>query len=128
MFAQAAEAIENARDATLTTAAERLGAAVVEELQARARDKPAMAGFFGSLEEGVDSSVSDRAVVGLKAGSEAGGSDCVARAIEFEIGLGEGTTAPILGPTAARHADEIVGGIKERLTAVIAEKLTSKEG
>jgi 2-oxo-4-hydroxy-4-carboxy--5-ureidoimidazoline (OHCU) decarboxylase len=125
MFAHAAEAIENARDPTLAAAAERLGAAVVEELQTRARDKPAMAGLFASLEEGVESSVSERAVVGLRAVS--GNSHSVERLIEFEMGKGDGVTAPILAPIAAQHAEDIVGGMRERLLEIMADKLSSRE-
>jgi len=122
MFAKAAEAMETTRDAALTQAAQRLGTAVVEELQARARARPAMAGFFSALEDGLDSHVTDRAVIGLKSGQ--GRENVIERAMELEFGHAEGVTAPILAQVTARHADELVGAMRDHVVDNLTIGLT----
>jgi hypothetical protein len=124
MFARAAETIEAARDAALAQAAQRLGAAVVEELQARARERPAMAGLFSALEDSFESRVTDRALIGFKGGE--GREDVVEQATELELGHGKGVRAPILAQVAARSSDDLVTRMREHLADSLTTGLTGE--
>jgi hypothetical protein len=124
MFARAAEAIESARESALTEAAERLGVEVVAELRARARrEGEMMPGLLNALAEGVETKVEQRAVVGL--GHAALPPHELSQALHLELG---GHDAPgVFGPVASRHAQDIIDGLRRRLTETLAAQFESGE-